>query len=85
MPRMKVGLAVVAATTALMVVSGSTWAADQRGRSASVRGLGQALTSYQTGGSGGEDRPTESISLNIVKATNPDTPGVQPPGGDPAP
>lgn len=85
MRQMKFGLAAVAATTALMLVSASTSAADHRGRGASVRGLGQALTSYQTGGSGGEDRPTENISLNIVKATDSSTPGVEPGGGDPAP
>jgi hypothetical protein len=85
MRRMKFGLAVIAATTALMLVSASTLAANPRGRSASVRGLDQALTSYQTGGSGGDDRLTENISLIKEKATEEETPGVEPGGGDPAP
>jgi hypothetical protein len=81
MERMKLGLAVVAATTLLLVVSASADAADPRGRRAALNGLESA--SFQTGGSGGEDRLTEQISL--VKEGGSDVPGVQPPAGEPEP
>jgi hypothetical protein len=79
MKRMTLGLAVVAATTALLVVSASTDAAG-RGRAASQQGLGEAMITGK-----GDVIPSESISLNFVKAINPDTPGVTPGGSNPEP
>ena len=82
---MKLGLVVVAATTALVVGSGSVAAANPPGRAASTRGLAEAAGAVTTGGARGNERLTEQMSLNFTRATDPETPGVQPPGGDPTP
>jgi hypothetical protein len=81
MERIRLGLAVVAATTLLLAVSASADAANPRGRRAALNGLENA--SFQTGGSGGVDRLTEQISL--LKEGGSDVPGVQPPAGEPEP
>ncbi len=85
MSRMPLGLAVVAATTALLLVSASADAAHRRGRGASEHGLGRALEATSTHTGGGVVTPTENISLNFEKAQDPTQPGVTPGGGDPEP
>jgi hypothetical protein len=79
--RISFGITIVAAATALVLVAAPADAANPQGRRAALNGLENA--SFQTGGSGGEDRLTEQISL--LRNPDGDVPGVKPAAGEPAP